>query len=290
MNSHVASYGNPALGKFNPLPRIIAYDDFDHGVCGWTQLVGNYEETLDNIKNSYDTRAPMLSSVPMFDIGSHGAMDGTYSLKIATRGQPGHFAYAVKRMTWQRLGMIQLEAFITYTVEASRLTLGDEDFRAFTIQMDLQDGFEERGRRAIPSIRYHNSQNGELRRVWQTRSKYMRPKVRTGTSDKASAGSTHSLRSDEFEDIPDAYQPLCYNEVATKINWHYVRWLVDLDRLHSLEFQCNDRVYDLRGNLPVTGEAESNLSNLLNLAFAVEADADRRCLFYVDSVLLSGEE
>ena len=290
MNVSTLSRGDPNLGKFEPLPRIVVYDDFDRGLCGWTQLIGNYEDTLDNIRNSEDTRPPMLSSAPMFDIGSHGAMDGTYSMKIATRAQPGHFAYAVKRLTWQRLGVIQLEAFLTYTVEASTLTLGDEDLRAFTVQMDLQGGAEDRGLRALPTMRYHNSQDGELRRRWQIRSKHFRPKVQTGSSGKASAGSTHPLRADEFEDIPDAYQPLCYNEVATKINWHYVRWLVDLQTLQSLEFQCNDRVYDLRGIPPVVGPAESNLANLLNFAFAIEADSDRRCFLYIDSLLLSADE
>ena len=36
-----------ALSRFDPLPRIICLDDFDRGFCGWTQLVGNYEEDLD---------------------------------------------------------------------------------------------------------------------------------------------------------------------------------------------------------------------------------------------------
>ena len=41
---------------------------------------------------------------------------------------------------------------------------------------------------------------------------------------------------------------------------------------------------------PVTGPAESNLAYLMNLSFAVEADADRRCFLYIDSVLLSAEK
>ncbi len=198
MNVSAPSRGDPMLGKFEPLPRIVMYDDFDRGLSGWTQLIGNYEDTLDNIRNADDTRAPMLSSAPMFDVGSHGAMDGTYSMKIATRAESGHYAYAVKRMTWQRLGVIQLEAFFTYTVEASRLTLGDEDLRAFTVQMDLQGGAEDRGLRALPTLRYHNSQDGELRRRWQIRARHISPKVQTGSSGKASSGSSHALRADEF--------------------------------------------------------------------------------------------
>ena len=27
---------DPALSRFDPLPRIISFDDFDRGFCGWT--------------------------------------------------------------------------------------------------------------------------------------------------------------------------------------------------------------------------------------------------------------
>ena len=43
----------PRLSRFDPLRRIIAFDDFDRGFCGWTQLVGNYEETLDAMLPGY---------------------------------------------------------------------------------------------------------------------------------------------------------------------------------------------------------------------------------------------
>jgi hypothetical protein len=44
---------DPRLSRFDPLPRIIAFDDFDRGFCGWTQLVGNYEHTLDVMLPGY---------------------------------------------------------------------------------------------------------------------------------------------------------------------------------------------------------------------------------------------
>ena len=31
-----------ALGKFQPLERIICHDDFDRGSCGWTDLTPNF--------------------------------------------------------------------------------------------------------------------------------------------------------------------------------------------------------------------------------------------------------
>ena len=81
---------DPRLSKFDPLPRIIFYDDFDHGMQGWTQLIGNYEGTLDSMLPAYaDLRPPMLSSGTMWDTGTAGSMEGTYSLKLATRPQAG---------------------------------------------------------------------------------------------------------------------------------------------------------------------------------------------------------
>ena len=39
---------DPRLSRFDPLPRMIAYDDFDQGPQGWTPLIGNYEDTLNS--------------------------------------------------------------------------------------------------------------------------------------------------------------------------------------------------------------------------------------------------
>ena len=77
---------DPRLSRFDPLPRIIAFDDFDRGHCGWTQLVGNYEHTLDSMLPGYaqHTQA-MLSTLSTWDFGSHGSADGSYALKIATQ-------------------------------------------------------------------------------------------------------------------------------------------------------------------------------------------------------------
>ena len=57
---------DPRLSRFDPLSRIITYDDFDHGFSGWTQLVGNYEHTLDAMLPGYaqHTQA-MLSTLPV---------------------------------------------------------------------------------------------------------------------------------------------------------------------------------------------------------------------------------
>ena len=101
---------------------------------------------------------------------------------------------------------------------------------------------------------------------------------------------THDhLAPDGWEDLPGGHQKLCYNEIPTKVNWHYARFDFDLAAMRMLEFQCNDRVHDLSGVGPIVMPAMRNLWCMLNIAFFAETDADKRALSYIDSVCLSGE-
>ena len=75
----------PELSRFDPLKRIIAFDDFDRGFCGWAQHQGNYEGSLDSVLPGYaQMQPPMLSTLPNWDFGSHGGVDGNYVMKIQT--------------------------------------------------------------------------------------------------------------------------------------------------------------------------------------------------------------
>ena len=70
---------DPRLSRFSPLSRIIYYDDFDEGLNGWTSLIGNYEDDLDNMLPGYrQLTTPMLSNLSFFDNGTHGSYDGSY--------------------------------------------------------------------------------------------------------------------------------------------------------------------------------------------------------------------
>ncbi len=53
-----------------------------------------------------------------------------------------------------------------------------------------------------------------------------------------------------MEDIPGGEQLLCYNEIATKQNWYYLRLDVDLANWTFGTLQCNNRVYDLSPSTP----------------------------------------
>lgn len=111
---------DPRLSRFEPMRRIICFDDFDRGYCGWTQLVGNYEHTLDSMTPSYAAHThPQLATVSHWDAGTHGGVDGTYALKIATRPKRGIRSTAIKRLTFRQAGPIRLEFYFTFKPEAT---------------------------------------------------------------------------------------------------------------------------------------------------------------------------
>jgi len=274
---------DPRLSRFDPLPRIIFYDDFDQGLQGWTELIGNYEGSLDTMLPGYrDMRGPMLSNSTMWDTGTAGSFDGTYAMKLATLPRAGALAVALKRITWRAPGPIQLEAYFTFKPEASELQLSELDVRAFGVLFDLQDDKE----RVMPHLRYLNAFEGQQTGQWQYKSK------RAALEDIGASGKTRShfhLSPEGWEDIPGARQLLCYNEIATKQNWHYLKVRFELASRSFVTLQCNDRVYDLSAIEPMRLPAMANLWCMLNPAFWVETDLDKRAFLYIDSVLLSGE-
>lgn len=262
---------DPRLSKFHPLPEIILFDDFDHSLSGWTEVLGDYEGNLENVTQYpelMDSRPPMLSTATMHDSGSAGAFSGVYSMKVATRPIAGHVAKALRRFTFRKQTRVQCEIYYTYKPEASEIKLSELDLRAFGISYDLQDD----ERREWPAIRFLNAKGDRRIEKWQYH-----------------AGGSRAPHLDAWEDIPDGHQELCYNETATKQNWHYLRWLIDLETSRYLELQSNDRTWDL-SDLPIPSVKKNpNLRTLMNLGFFVEANTNKRCFFYIDSVLLSME-
>ena len=161
---------NPRLSRFDPLERILCYDDFDAGLNGWTGLIGNYEDSLDTMLPDYqDLRPPMLSNLTMWDTGTAGSMEGTYALKLATRPQASGLSVGIKRHTFRALGQVQLECYFAFKPEASELKLGEMDVRAWGVLFDVQDG-NSQGRRWMPHLRYLNAESGQRRGRWQTKS------------------------------------------------------------------------------------------------------------------------
>ena len=273
----------PHISRFDPMRRIIFFDDFDNGLGGWTELIGNYEGSLDTVLPPYrDHRPPQLSNLTMWDTGTNGAFDGTYALKIATRPRKGHQAVALKRITFRKPCPIRMEAYFTFKPEASELELSNQCVRSVGFLYDLQNETE----RVMPHLRYLNAQDGELQKKWQYK------KDTVSFHDIGGSGKTVShyhLSPEGWIDIPSGEQEMCYNEIATKQNWHYWRVDFDLRTMRYMALQCNDREYDVSSLDSLHIPAMPNLACMLNVIFFVEADTDKRIFFYLDSVMLSGD-
>lgn len=270
-------------GPFRPLPDILYADDFDRGLQGWTGLIGNYEHSLDSILPGYrDLRPPMLSNATTWDTGTGGSALGTYSMKLATRAAPGSMAVGIKRVTFPRACPIQAEALFCFKPEASHLRLSLEDVGAVGIIFDLQND----ERRVMPHLRYLNAEKDALAGRWQYKS---RSPTFHDIGDRGETVSHFHLGPDGWLDLPGGEQPLCYNEIATKQNWHYLRVGFDLAAMRYTALQCNDRHFDVSSLEPMSMPAMPNLACMLNLLFLCEASAARRAFLYVDSVVLSAD-
>jgi hypothetical protein len=286
MTMHAAAHPTHAdarLSRYDPLARVLYFDDFDCGLNGWTALVGNYEDSLDTMTPSYARHMqPMLSQITHWDSGTHGAFDGTYALKIATRAVPGQRNTAIKRVTFRKASKIRVETYFAFKPEANELKLSDRDVRAVGLLFDLQDGRQ----RVMPHLRYLNALDGQRMHRWQFKQRSTPFRSVGGRNETV----THDhLSPQDWEDIPGAGQHLCYNEIPTKINWHYLRFDFDLASMRWLDFQCNDQTFACPQVQSIAMPAMPNLSCMLNLAFFCESDTAKRSFFYLDSVLLSGE-
>lgn len=277
---------DPALSRFDPMRRIVTFDDFDRGFCGWTQLVGNYEHTLDAMLPSYQQHtAPQLSTLAHWDAGSHFGVDGDYALKVQTRPLRGARNVAIKRLTFRKACPIRLEFYFTFKPEATELRLSETDIRSVGFLYDLQDPAEG-GNRVMPHLRFLNALDGKHLQKWQYKDSTT-PFKALGTEGKI---VTHDhLSHAGWKDLPGGGQKLCYNEIPTKVNWHYVRFDFDLAAMRMIDFQCNDRIWDMSGIGSIVIPAMRNLWCMLNICFFAEADTDKRALLYVDSVCLSGD-
>lgn len=299
---------DPRLSKYNPLPRILTLDDFNQGLYGWVELGGNYNgrgdlESMD--RHFRDFRPPQLSNANFFDVGTHGGMTGTYSMKLATRAYKGHTATGIRRLTMSGRGLLQIEAYLAWKTEAN--LSGDEEqsntfgditwdanshpseaqFGAFTVATDL----------CTDGVRYHNvmrfvnaDAEGHLIQKWAYPGvPEPTPHERHGGEhDYEYAADFTAPNPDDWHYVDDERVETCYNEVPTKINWHYLRFLIDTEARSNVELQFNNTVIDLR-DVPVPPYADKyeSLENLLNFYFSVRTVSGVRNFLYLDSVVIS---
>lgn len=279
---------DPKLSRFDPLARIISHDEFGRGHCGWSQLVGNYQDDLDTMLPGYAQHtSAMLSTLPHWDAGSHGGMGSSYALKIATRPRKGAQNVAIKRHTFRHRGRIRFEAYFTFKAEASELHLGETDVRSVGLLFDLQSGDTDGGgERVMPHLRFLNALDGQHVQKWQFKHQTTEFTA-VGSGEKTL--SHYHLSPDGWVDLPGGDQRLCYNEIATKVNWTYLRFDFDLDSMEALSFCCNDHEFDMSGFASIRMPAMKNLWCMLNFALFAESDTDKRAFLYVDSVCISGD-
>ncbi|SDL65728.1 DUF6772 family protein [Tessaracoccus oleiagri] len=309
MDKHI-SYERD-LERFNPLARVITYDDFDRGFNGWLDLTPNFVydnyESFESVVDLTSWAPAMLSSAAMRFGASHGSMEGTYSLKLTTAPNaaphteppaPGSMGLVIKRLS--RFGdpsKIQIEAWYSYSPAQDRVGLGEEDIRAFGFFFDVQDSEH----RYMPGVRYVNALGGKPVKRWQ----YYR--VSEGVTQKdwnfgiedgwCKVGIDNQWYGRRYEDgsgdgyqwLPGGEQDLLYNESPDKLNWLYLRLTVDVDKREYIELQSMDRIFNMRGLAPTLQDRYKSIDNLINPVFFVETDTDRSVHLFLDSVVYSTE-
>lgn len=289
---------NPLLSRFDPLPRILAFDDFAAGLGGWCQLIGNHRGgDLDTVPASKrDLRPPQLSNLSFFDIGTHGAMQGGYALKLATRPAPRSTAVAIKRLTAARPGRVRFELYFTFKAEASfddatgdgNADPSEARFGDFTISNDVK---LPGAKRFLLTLRYVNTDAaGNFVQKWMCNTS-VHPTTKmqlTGEAADDAGFDLHAMHPDDWIEVPGGHQMLCYNEVPTKINWHYLCWTFDTGEQRNIELRVNDRVMDLR-DLPVPfyDHDYTGLDGLLNFLVDVRTHQPVRNFVWVDAALIS---
>ena len=293
------------LGRYQPLEHILCVDDFDRGFCGWQTyfpdydgwddyagrhphidpLSGTVEQSLWDPALRADRRAPigprgvpMLSSLSSWDIGTQGAFDGNYALKIPTISKAGYKAAAHKRITCPWRGKFRVETWFLFKAESCDHRLGELDVRSILLTFDVMDGVT--GTRWWPAVRYHNAEDGRKIGRWQ-----------------ANFRGGKSVPDGPFDDIEDGQQELGFNRSPTKYQWHYLRFTFDLGRHQYADFHCYGRDFKVAGREhrpepPLEGWRASveNCPGLINAGFRIEAGRDRRCFLYLDSVVVSASE
>lgn len=275
------NHGDLDLSRFNPLSRMMFYDDFNHGMSGWTILTGNYTGSLRNMHEGYrQFTPPMLSNLTQWDGGTHGGLSGSYALKLATRAVKGAQTVSLKRLTFPKACTMQVEAYFTFKPEATELELSDHDVRSFGLVLDIQN----KDYRVLPQIRYLNALDGRPMHKWQ-----YKPRTTEFRDVGDRTVTLYHYGEENWVDIPGGAQDLCYNEIPTKVNWHYFRLGFDIRTLRYTELQCNDLVLDLSELETLRYDAMPNLNNLFNIIPFVETDSAKRAFLYFDSILLTGD-
>lgn len=295
---------DPRLSRFNPLPRILFVNDFDEGANGWCELSGNHDNNLDNLRaRARDLRPPQLSNCTFFDTGTHGSVTGTYALKLATRPRRNHMSQAIKRFTYVAKGLVQFETYFSFKAEVvfdQNREAGERawdgnyhpsaaQFGDFTFSNDVGEGAD--GCRYHCALRYVNTDHaGRFLQKWQYKTSVQPTTKMERAGEVPPPEDYHTIDPGDWADVPNGSQPLCYNEIPTKMNWHYLRWVFDTRTRRNTELQVNDLVMDLRElPVPIYDHPYWGCERLLNFCVDVRTHMDVRNFFWMDAVVVSSD-
>lgn len=253
---------------YNPLRHIYWYDTFNDGLAGW----GVYRESSGHVSNGYlpNERGQTLT---------RGGLSGEKVMIIEDSA-------AIKRTSWLWKNKIRLETwyiFKNFNSVISQDNLTDNVIFEYDTQMKVAP---ENYYRSHYGVKFRNLNNDKkILQQWNYLSnEYMKYNLSTKKNETIV----------EYTPLPgDPIQELTYNE-KYKYDWDYLRLDIDLDKHEYIEFQSNDRVWNLRGikkpDCINCGE-ENVLNNLLNFVFAIQSiDSRKPSILAIDSVIMSADD
>ncbi len=149
----------PLEAEFEQIPAAkqdhLLYDDFERGLNGWMDLHPNYVGKRLQYASRYShvdktQWGPLMLSSASFRLaGTHGSMDGTYSLKLSTRPVAILTRKRRRREAFRtasnglprtcRGACGQYERGYAYTPEQDRQGPSEQATRAFGVFFDIQD-------------------------------------------------------------------------------------------------------------------------------------------------------
>lgn len=216
----------------------------------------------------------------------------------------------MKRLTLRRVGVVQFETYFCFKAEQiydpahpgqyeplvvngrafdGNFSPSEQHFGFFTLLSDIWGGSDDR--RFLPALRYLNTdRSGQLQKKWMYKTRHggtTRDYLRDPTKNAQTDLDAPSF--DDWAAVPGGHSPLCYNETATKLNWHYLRWQIDIGAARGVELQVNDTVMDLR-EIPVPlSDHYDSLNYLLNFRIDVHTYLPVRNLLFMDSAVISAD-
>ena len=250
---------------FNPLKHIYMYDIF---AIGNTQGWGPFESTFGD---------PYVGSLPCEKPPhalTRGGLSGQQVL-IQPATHANKFGRVIKRGSWIWASRIRYECWFTFKNFGFKYPAKGANYGAFRFDIDSQMGTGAESDRRWFSVRWNSASA-----TWE---------YSCGVED-----------TQQWKPLPgDAKQELTWNQ-CYKYDWLYARMDIHLGKHEYVEFQCANRVWDLRGLRPCKGKkycGESNaqeadvLNNLINFTFSAnKGDAEQPSYLLIDSAVVSADE